>query len=261
MAKQEIDDEVAELERLQRKSPSGNGGGSIGLNDDFTVDGSEGGGGYVLFTPGKYALQVVDLIMKESKGGIDEKTQQAKAKIPYLELTFKVISCDDPQFIGETITDRLMAKGKGVTRFKVFAKAVGLWDDDKDQFSGKPIDFMEAFVWADVKTETSTYKNQERDRSIIDFAGYEPISKYPLPDDSYFGSVEDNHETVAVPVVETEDDDPEDDLEVNEEELPEDELEPLDDPEPVEEVVAPRPRPRAAAAAGQAGGKAPWKVS
>jgi hypothetical protein len=257
MEKRQIDEEVAELERLQRRPPSGGGGGSaIGLNDYFSVDGKEGVPAGVLFTPGKYALQVIDLNMKLSKGGIDDKTQQAKEQIPYLELTFKVIACDDPEFIDQTITDRLMAKGKGVTRFKVFAKAVGLWDDEKDQFTGRPLDFMEAFVWATVKTEKSNYKGNDQERSIIDFAGYEPISKYPLPDDSYFGAPDGEPDAPAAVV---EDDEPEDleTLPVDEETEGEDDLEPLDDPEPV--AAKPAARPRAAAAAGQSGGKPPWK--
>jgi hypothetical protein len=235
-------DEIADLERMARQRPSGDSGGD--LNSFLQVDGKEGAAFGPAFPAGLYALEVTDLALKQSKG-IDAKTGLSKEVIPYLEITFTCITGVDPTMAGQVIQDRLMAKGKGVTRFKIFAKAVGLWDDEQDQFSGRPSDFMGARVWGNVVTEKSVFKGIERERSIIDFAGYEPIDKYPLPDDDYFDDEEETPAAVAAPVAAPVEDD--DDLETLE----------VDEEEPVQQA-APAPRPRARAA-GQPGDTPPWK--
>jgi hypothetical protein len=239
-------DEIADLERMARQRPTGDSGGD--LNSFLQVDGKEGAAFGASFVPGKYALEVIDLALKMSKGGWDEKKQITKESIPYLEITFSCIAGEDPSMVGETIQDRLMAKGKGVTRFKIFAKAVDMWDDENDQFSGCPADFMGVKVWSTIKTEkTKDQNDNERERSIIDFAGYEPIDKYPLPDDDYFDDEDEVATPAAAPVAAApvEDDD---DLEPIEDE---------DEEEPVQ-AAAPAPRPRARAT-GQPGDTPPWK--
>jgi hypothetical protein len=236
-------DEIADLERMARQRPTGDSGGD--LNSFMQVDGKEGAAFGPAFPVGLYALEVTDLALKQSKG-IDAKTGLSKEVIPYLEITFTCITGVDPTMAGQVIQDRLMAKGKGVTRFKIFAKAVGLWDDEQDQFSGRPSDFMGVQVWANVVTEKSVFKGIERERSIIDFAGYEPIDKYPLPDDDYFDDAAGDPSgpsigpATAAPV---EDDDDLETIEVEEE---------------AEPVPQPAARPRARAA-GQPGDTPPWK--
>ena len=252
-------DEIADLERMARRAPSGDSGGD--LNSPMFVDGKEGVAVGAFFPPGKYALRVIDLLLKQSKGGFDEKTQMNKESIPYLELTFICLGGETPQMVGEQITDRLMCKGKGVTRFKVFAKAVGLWNDDTDTCSARPIDFLETEVWATIKTEKSTYNNQERERSIIDFAGFEPIDKYPLVDDGIFADEDEEETSTSVPAtaddVPAEDEDDED-MTAGIPEEPETEDEVEEEIETVAAPVAPPTRPRARAA-GQAGAQPPWK--
>jgi hypothetical protein len=216
------------------------------------VDGKEGVQMGAFFPPGTYAFEILNVILKQSKGGLDERTGVDKPSIPYIEVALSCIAGEFPDMVGESITDRLMCKGKGVTRFKVFAKALGMWDDEGDRFAGRPLDFIGGRVWATVKTEKSKDKaGNERERSIIDFAGYMPIDKYPLPDDELYGDVADEEEVavapaVAAPVVVDEDDD----LEAGELE---------DDGQDEAEVAPPaaaRPRARAA---GAAGGQPPWK--
>lgn len=244
--------EIEDLERMARRAPAGGDGAGMDLNGPLFVDGKEGVNVGVQFAPGKYALEVVNLELKMSKGGFDERTQTTKESIPYLELTFVCIAGEDPTMVGAEITDRLMAKGKGVTRFKIFAKAVGMWDDDSDQFNGRPIDFMGCQVWATIKDEKSVYQGQERIRSIVDFAGYEPIDKYPLPADDLEGAFDDEDHAVASPAVappvEEEDD----------EDLSAGQVEEAAEPAPAPERPAAASRPRARAA-GQAGGAPPWK--
>jgi hypothetical protein len=235
-------DEIADLERMARQRPTGDSGGD--LNSSLVVQGKEGASFGAAFQPGLYALEVTNLALKQSKG-IDAKTGLSKEVIPYLEITFTCITGVDPTMAGQTIEDRLMAKGKGVTRFKIFAKAVGLWDDEQDQFSGRPSDFMGVQVWANVVTENSVYKGIPRDRSIIEFAGYEPIDKYPLPDNDYFEDEDEVATPAAAPVAAApvEDDD---------------DLEPIEDEEEAEPAPQPAVRPRARAA-GQPGEAPPWK--
>jgi hypothetical protein len=262
-------DEIADLERMNRRSPSGDGGGD--LNGPLYVDGSEGapiGARFPVGEDGKarYAFIVSNLELKQSKGGFDEKTQRTKESIPYLELTLTCIGGEYPEMAGEIIQDRLMAKGKGVTRFKIFAKAVGMWDDDNDRFSGRPIDFMDAQVWGTVKIEKSTYQGQERERSIIDFAGYEPIDKYPLPDDGYFDpptpepapavkpAVKPAAAVVAPPAAPVAEAVEDETLEAEEDD---EGLEPLEEAEAAPEPARPAVRPRARAA-GQPGAQPPW---
>jgi hypothetical protein len=262
-------DEIADLERMARQGPAGGGGGD--LNSPLYVDGSEGMVFGPDFPPGIYALEVTDIELKQSKGGFDEKTGKTKESIPYLLFTFTCLAGEDPNMVGATIEDRLMAKGKGVTRFKIFAKAVGMWNDEADRFEGRPSDFMGARVWAKIKTEKSVYNGNDRERSVIDFAGYEPIDKYPLPDDGLYEDEDEGveHEApapapapvaaaprvraaapVAAPVIE----DDVDDLEAGEAE----EMDDLGEIEAEPEVQQPVARPRARAA-GAAGTQPPWK--
>ncbi len=227
--------DLAELERASRR-PRGSGDGG-GLDEVLSLDLSAAGAVGVIWPEGKHPFEITGVEKKASQPRFNEKTQTMnEGGVPYAELQ---LTCIGGDMKDETLSDRLMLAGKGLSRFVIFADAIGMYDKENKSFTGKLADFIGQRVWGAVVTEKSSYQGRARERSIIDFAGYEPITAYAMPDGEVF---DEDLETLPIPY--------------------QDEQEEM---EPVEELPleAPVGRPaarRAVAAAGAPGNKPPWST-
>lgn len=233
------DSDLRDLEELNRATRRSRGGGD-GYDDidaPVSIDCTEAGRVGVLWPEGKHPFEVTKVERKQSKGGYDEKKGLMKDPTPYMEVE---LTCIGGDMRGELLSDRLMLAGKGLTRFVIFADAFGLYDKEAKVFNGRLSDFLGQQVWAAVVTEKSEYQGRSRERSVVDFAGYEPINTYPVPGYEEMESGEVLPGQGALSAADLEE-------EVEEEAVP-------------EPVPAPRPAARrpAAAAAGSPGGKPPW---
>jgi hypothetical protein len=247
--------DIEELERESRRPRGGTGGGNV--DEVLTLDLSEAGRIGVIWPEGKYPLEITSVEKKASQPRFDEKTQTMReGGVPYVELE---LTCIGGDLLHEKLQDRLMLAGKGLSRFVVFADAIDMYNKDSKSFTGRLGDFLGQQVWAAVVTERTEFKGRPRERSIIDFAGYEPISAYPVPgaddgDEDDLEELEQAQESLTAArsqgtrplrtiMAETE---------AEEEELDETLMAP---PTPVE---PPRARRATAAAAGSPGGQPPW---
>jgi len=235
--------DLAELERASR-SPRGSGG-TGNLDEVMSLDLSEAGRIGVIWPEGKHPFEITGVEKKASQPRFNEKTQSMnEGGVPYAELQ---LTCIGGDMRGEVLSDRLMLAGKGLSRFVIFADAIGMYDKENKSFTGKLADFIGQRVWGAVVTEKSTYQGRPRERSIIDFAGYEPITAYAMPDGEIFENDpgDDNYTEEELEAAETE------------------ELQAVVE-EPVVQAPAPVARPvarRAVAAAGAPGNKPPWSVA
>lgn len=238
------------MEELNRdvRRPLGGGGN---IDEVLDIDLSEAGQIGTIWPEGKYPFEIVKVERKQSQGGYDEQKQIIKESIPYAELTLNCIGGD---MIGEMLTDRLMLAGKGLSRFVIFTDALGMYDKEQKRFTGRLADFIGQRVWAAVVTEKQTYKGRPRERSIIDFAGYEPIHAYELPENCVLqlGEFDEEMSDETPPDAET--------AEPVEESLEPElaHIEPPPSPAPPPAPARPAVRRATPAAAGSPGGKPPW---
>lgn len=243
------DQDRRDLEELERQTkPRGSGGGGGNIDEVITLDLSEAGQIGTVWPEGKHPFEIVAVEKKQSQPRFDERTQTMKeGGVPYVELT---LSCIGGDMIGEVLSDRLMLAGKGLTRFVIFTDALGMYDKENKQFTGRLADFIGQRVWAAVVTEKSEYKGRPRERSIIDFAGYEPITAYQLPDNCVLQLGEFDEEMFEENSPATESVEPIEEVLETEPEPP---SAPAPTPAPARSAVR-----RAAPAAGSPGGKPPW---
>lgn len=244
--------DLEELERASRRSRSSE---NNGLDEKVTIDCTDAAKIGVVWPEGKHPFEVTKVEKKQSQARFDEKRQEMKeGGTPYTELE---LTCIGGDMRGETISDRLMLAGKGLSRFVIFADAIGMYNKENKSFTGRLSDFLGQQVWAAVVTEKSTYQGRDRERSIIDFAGYEPITAYPMPDavpfevdgnDSYVEEKKNRSEIEDDEVMEGE---------VMEGEVMEGEAE-MELPVPSPPSHSHPTARRATAVAGSAGTKPPW---
>jgi hypothetical protein len=83
--------------------------------------------------------------------------------------------------VGQFIVDILMLSGKGAGKMANYASAVGMWDAQEKKPIGRYADFLGKRCWGEVKTEENEWQGQIREKSVIPFGGYAPLSKYELP--------------------------------------------------------------------------------
>lgn len=170
--------------------------------------------------------------------GVEIKRSKEKQQ-EYLEVTAAAIG--GPRK-GKELKIRLMLEGKGRPNFLAFMSAVDLWDRESRQPLGVPADIIDRHFWGDVTTEKREYQGEERERSVVKYAGYAHIDKYELPENA---DLVDNSDLDTFFEEETPAEEP----------VPEPEAE--TQPEPVATAPAPA-KPRRVAASG-AGSTPPWR--
>jgi len=121
-----------------------------------------------VWVPGKYPCRCTKLSKKTSKKGI-----------PYWALEWMVLAGPNKT---KFINDMCMMSGGGLKKTLCLYAALGLTiGNEVVTVTGR--DLFEKDVWLTIVNKPDQ-QNQEKLRSQVDFEGYEPIEKYPLPADN-----------------------------------------------------------------------------
>ncbi len=179
MVTEELSD-IEALERAANQRPGSNPNLYENRRMDFS-DVPDATADFPLFEEGRHPFKVIAVEEKIGKPKTDAMGYE-KAGTPYVEIQ---LECTDGPSLGWKLFDRLMLEGKGISRLKMFVKAVGLLDEN-GAFVGCWGDFLGKSVWGMVETERREYQGKATERSKIAFAGYEPIEAWGFPKEDEF---------------------------------------------------------------------------
>ncbi len=139
-------------------------------------------GQFFLWPEGRHPFRVVTVEEAVGKPK-DDGFGGTKPGTPYILIG---LECTEGPCEGMGIEDRLMREGKGLSRLKMFIKAVGLLNEDTGTFTGCWADFLNKRVWATIETEENQYQGKTNQRSKVAFAGYEAAEAWGVPKEDEF---------------------------------------------------------------------------
>jgi uncharacterized protein DUF669 len=116
---------------------------------------------------------------------VEIKAKTARSGNRMLEVTHNGI---EPEHKDQPLYDRVMLDGKGKARFVLWARALGLWDVEKNALRKGTTyaDFLFKPFWADVENRKEQYvtdmgEEKTIEKSVIAFAGFHPFGSRPAP--------------------------------------------------------------------------------